>query len=59
MGRGTALPEKRETKLDNTEDFAKTKAVTAALDEAQNLPGKKIQNQPAASGKKAGDSVAD
>ncbi len=56
---GTLGPEKRETELDAEEDAGKTKDVTAASDEVGNLPGKKTQDQPAASGEDAGSSVAD
>ncbi len=55
----TLEPEKRETEPDAEEDAGKTKDVTAASDEVGNLPGKKTQDQPAASGEDAGSSVAD
>ena len=55
----TLEPEKRETEPDAEEDARKTKDVTAASDEVGNLPGKKTQDQPAASGEDAGSSVAD
>lgn len=56
---GMLEPEEREAESGAEEDAGNTKDVTAASDEVQNLPGKKTQDQPAASGENAGSSVAD
>ena len=51
-------PKEAEPGADSKGDSSKTEDM-AASNEAQNLPGTKTQNQPAASGKEAEDSVAD
>ncbi len=48
-----------EAEADTKGDAEKTKDVTASSDEAPNLPGKKTQDQPAASAEDAGSSIAD
>ncbi len=51
--------EEVKPEIDSKGSSKKTRDMTTASDEPSNLPGKKTQDQPAASGAEAGDSVAD